>query len=79
MSVFSILVGNKDFMLNKQVKQVHVYHVDEYGYPERQTDATKVEVKKALLKHAQKGHITFSEACEIGSNLTPQGVGNWSF
>jgi len=79
MFVFSVMVGDKDYMLNMVTRHVHVYRTDEWGYITDLTSVDKKDVKKALSKHAQKGHITFSQAAEIGSNLTQQGVGNWSF
>lgn len=79
MSVFSVMMGDKDYMINMVTRHVHVYRTDEWGYITDPTGVEKVDVKKALHKHAQKGHITPSQAAEWGSNLTPQGVGNWSF
>lgn len=79
MFVFSVMVGDKDYMLNMVTRHVHVYRTDEWGYITDLTSVDKKDVKKALSKHALKGHITFSQAAEWGSNLAPQGVGNWSF
>lgn len=79
MSVFSVIQDDKDFMINMVTRHVHVYRTDDFGYITDPTTVEKKDVKKALQKHAVKGHITFSQAAEMGSNLAPQGVGNWSF
>ena len=79
MGVYSILMNDKDFMLNLVTRHVHVYRTDDFGYITDLTNVDKKDVKKALSKHALKGHITFSQAAEWGSNLTLQGMGNWRF
>lgn len=79
MRTFSVMVGNKDFLINPSQRMIQVYKTDEFGHMDHPTNAEKPEIKKALLKGAKNGLYTWSNAAEWGSNLRPTHTyGVWS-